>query len=118
MRLSLLLALVLPWLSLTSLSSPCPSLETSLALSDLVAEVSLVSRSRAHHGHYLATFRTDNILQVRQPGQSSSLEVRDSQHVADAPLGVIIAGERKSKRASFLHDKSILVSILFLLNDM
>ena len=91
MRLSLLLALVLPWLSLTSLSSPCPSLETSLALSDLVAEVSLVSRSRAHHGHYLATFRTDNILQVRQPCQSSSLEVRDSQHVADAPLGVIIA---------------------------
>ena len=95
MRLSLLLALVLPWLSLTSLSSPCPSLETSLALSDLVAEVSLVSRSRAHHGHYLATFRTDNILQVRQPGQSNtnspSLEVRDSQHVADAPLGVIIA---------------------------
>ena len=61
MRLSLLV-LVLALLSCPA--SPCPSLEQSLASSDLVAEVSLVSRSRAQRGHYYATFRTDKILQV------------------------------------------------------
>ena len=66
MRLSLLV-LVLTWASrhLAVLAIPlCPSLEQSLALSHLVAEVSLVSRSRSHHGHYYASFRIDKILQV------------------------------------------------------
>ena len=57
-----LLLVLLPWL--TCPASPCPSLEQSLASSDLVAEVSLVARSRAERGHYFATFRTDKILQV------------------------------------------------------
>ena len=63
MRPSLLLV-VLAWLSCPA--SPCPSLEQSIASSDLVAEVSLVARSRAERGHYFATFRTDKILQVRR----------------------------------------------------
>ena len=61
MRPSLLL-LVLAWLSCPA--SPCPSLEQSIASSDLVAEVSLVARSRAERGQYFATFRIDKILQV------------------------------------------------------
>ena len=65
MRLNLLV-LVLAWGSrhLPVLATPCPSLEQNFAISHLVAEASLVSRSRAQHGHYYATFRIDKILQV------------------------------------------------------
>ena len=63
MRLSLLV-LVLTWASRHLALPPCPSLEESLALSHLVAEASLVSRSRASQGQYSATFRIDKILQV------------------------------------------------------
>ena len=79
MRLNLLV-LVLAWGSrhLPVLAAPCPSLEQNLAISHLVTEASLVSRSRAQQGHYYATFRIDKILQVRTEQFTNQLSIPPS----------------------------------------
>ena len=87
MRLNLLV-LVLAWGSrhLPVLAAPCPSLEQNLAISHLVTEASLVSRSRAQQGHYYATFRIDKILQVRTEQSTNQLSIPPSPQKKEIDL--------------------------------